>query len=210
MIKWAKALYLTPTTRPQRLGRLDSEYPTPSAAAYPQTLQVVQAAILSRSSPRKENPNPLRKSLWKIPDQIYSLPPTKLPIRPTVTHPSDHHAVAIVNPGEPNAAEAQLKRVELAKRAKDLKKSVEKEKADQWGEVMHKRVGGHAPSFLCPVQYGVQFPFGQFGQGDCTALSGRGLQSASAAGECCKGNGMNGLCGAQFDQKRGGPIESMT
>ncbi|KAG8925311.1 hypothetical protein FRC01_010377, partial [Tulasnella sp. 417] len=121
------------------------------------------------------------------------------------SHPSDHHAVAIINPGEPNAAKAQHKRVELAKRAKDLGKSVEKGKADQWEEVMHRRVGGHAPSFLCPVQ----FPFGKFGQGDCTALSGSGLQSASAAGECCKGNGMNGLCGAQFDQKRGGPTESI-
>ncbi|KAG8971556.1 hypothetical protein FRC05_010966 [Tulasnella sp. 425] len=125
------------------------------------------------------------------------------------THPSDHHAVAIINPGEPNGAQADLKRRELAKRAKDWGKSVEKGKADQWGEIMQKRTGGHAPSFLCPVQYGVQFPIGKFGQGDCTALSGRGLQNASAAGECCKGNGMNGLCGAQFDQRRGGPIESI-
>ncbi|KAG8926325.1 hypothetical protein FRC01_009005, partial [Tulasnella sp. 417] len=126
-----------------------------------------------------------------------------------LTHPSDHHAVAIVNPGEPNAAEAQLRRRELAKRAKDLGKSVERGKADQWGEVMHKRAVDHTPSFLCPVQYGVQTPFSKFGQGDCTAFSGNGLQSASAAGECCKGNGMNGLCGAQFDQKRGGPLESV-
>ncbi|KAG8927126.1 hypothetical protein FRC01_007979 [Tulasnella sp. 417] len=79
------------------------------------------------------------------------------------THPSDHHAVAIVNPGEPNAAEAQLRRRELAKRAKDLGKSVEKGKADQWGEVMHKRAVDHTPSFLCPVQYGVQTPFSKFG-----------------------------------------------
>ncbi|KAG9024704.1 hypothetical protein FS837_005237, partial [Tulasnella sp. UAMH 9824] len=71
------------------------------------------------------------------------------------THPSDHHAVAIINPGEPNAAQAQLRRKELGKRAKELGKSVEKGKADQWGEVMHKRAVDHTPSFLCPVQYGV-------------------------------------------------------
>ncbi|KAG8925041.1 hypothetical protein FRC00_004411, partial [Tulasnella sp. 408] len=72
------------------------------------------------------------------------------------THPSDHHAVAIINPGEPNAAQAQLRRKELGKRAKVLGKTVEKGKADQWGEVMHKRAVDHTPSFLCPVQYGVQ------------------------------------------------------
>ncbi|KAG8927127.1 hypothetical protein FRC01_007980 [Tulasnella sp. 417] len=125
------------------------------------------------------------------------------------THPSDHHAVAIINPGEPNAAEAQLRRRELAKRAKELRKSVEKGKSDQWGEVMHKRAVDHTPSFLCPVQYGVRSPFSKFGQGDCTTFSGNGLINASAAGECCKGNGINGLCGAQFDQPRGGPEESV-
>ncbi|KAG9039007.1 hypothetical protein FS837_001144 [Tulasnella sp. UAMH 9824] len=72
------------------------------------------------------------------------------------THPSDHHAVAIINPGEPNAAAAQLRRKDLGKRAKELRKSVEKGKADQWGEVMHKRAVDHTPSFLCPVQYGAQ------------------------------------------------------
>ncbi|KAG8926326.1 hypothetical protein FRC01_009006 [Tulasnella sp. 417] len=125
------------------------------------------------------------------------------------THPSDHHAVAIINPGEPNAASAQLRRRELAKRAKELRKSVEKGKSDQWGEVMHKRAVDHSPSFLCPVQYGAQSPFSKFGQGDCTTFSGNGIINASAAGECCKGNGINGLCGAQFDQPRGGPEESV-
>ncbi|KAG8966995.1 hypothetical protein FRC05_002309 [Tulasnella sp. 425] len=71
------------------------------------------------------------------------------------THPSDHDAVAVINP-EPNAAQAQLKRRELGKRAKELGKSVEKGKADQWGEIMQKRVANHTPSFLCPVQYGAQ------------------------------------------------------
>ncbi|KAG9022905.1 hypothetical protein FS837_006094 [Tulasnella sp. UAMH 9824] len=55
------------------------------------------------------------------------------------THASDHYAVAIINPGEPNAAQAQLRRKELWKRAKELGKSVEKGKADQWGEIMQKR-----------------------------------------------------------------------
>ncbi|KIO16618.1 hypothetical protein M407DRAFT_85818 [Tulasnella calospora MUT 4182] len=72
------------------------------------------------------------------------------------THPSDHYAVAIINPGEPNAAQAQLRRRELGKRAKELGKTVEKGKADQWGETMQKREVDHTPSFLCPVQYGVQ------------------------------------------------------
>ncbi|KAG8989908.1 hypothetical protein FRB90_002011 [Tulasnella sp. 427] len=71
------------------------------------------------------------------------------------THPSDHYSVAIINPGEPNAAQAQLRRRELEKREKALAKSSEKGKADQWGEIMHKRVTEHTPSFLCPVQYGV-------------------------------------------------------
>ncbi|KAG8968918.1 hypothetical protein FRC05_001286 [Tulasnella sp. 425] len=70
------------------------------------------------------------------------------------THPSDHNAVAILNPAEPNMAQVQVRRRELAKRAKELSKSVEKGKANQWGEVMHRRMVDHTPSFLCPVQYG--------------------------------------------------------
>ncbi|KAG9040312.1 hypothetical protein FS837_000813, partial [Tulasnella sp. UAMH 9824] len=70
------------------------------------------------------------------------------------THPSDHNAVAIINPAETNMAQAQVRRRELAKRAKELGKSVDKGKADQWGELMHKRMVDHTPSFLCPVQYG--------------------------------------------------------
>ncbi|KAG9016323.1 hypothetical protein FRB90_003287 [Tulasnella sp. 427] len=72
------------------------------------------------------------------------------------THPSDHYAVAIVNPGEQNAAQAQTRRQEITKRTKELGKSVEKGKADQWGEIMQKRAKDHTPSFLCPVQYGVR------------------------------------------------------
>ncbi|KAG8933502.1 hypothetical protein FRC01_008782, partial [Tulasnella sp. 417] len=78
-------------------------------------------------------------------------------------HPSDHNAVAIINPGEQNAAQAQLRKKELGKREKELQKSIEKGRADQWAEVVRKRVMDHTPSFLCPVQYGVQDPFGKFG-----------------------------------------------
>ncbi|KAG8921666.1 hypothetical protein FRC00_008378, partial [Tulasnella sp. 408] len=42
------------------------------------------------------------------------------------THPSDHNAVAIINPAETNMAQAQVRRRELAKRAKELGKSVDK------------------------------------------------------------------------------------
>ncbi|KAG8946579.1 hypothetical protein FRC04_011557 [Tulasnella sp. 424] len=72
------------------------------------------------------------------------------------THPSDHDAVAIINPGEQNKAQAQLRRKELGKREKELGKSIEKGRADKWAEVVQKRVADHPPSFLCPVQYGVQ------------------------------------------------------
>ncbi|KAG8982677.1 hypothetical protein FRB90_006634, partial [Tulasnella sp. 427] len=123
------------------------------------------------------------------------------------THPSDHFAVAILNPGEANMAQAQVRRRELAQRAKELDKSVEKGKAGQWSELVQKRVAEHTPSFLCPVHYGISDPFGKFGQGDCTALSGGGVQGNFAAGECCKAIGLNGLCVAQFDHGRGGPVD---
>ncbi|KAG8914658.1 hypothetical protein FRC00_011744 [Tulasnella sp. 408] len=64
-------------------------------------------------------------------------------------HPSDHNAVAIINPGEQNMAQAQLRKKELGKREKELEKSIEKGKADQWAEVVKKRVTDHTPSFLC-------------------------------------------------------------
>ncbi|KAG8897348.1 hypothetical protein FRC00_004421 [Tulasnella sp. 408] len=118
------------------------------------------------------------------------------------THPSDHYAVAIMNPAEANMAQAQVRRRELARREKELGKSVEKGKAGQWSEAMQKRVADHTPSFLCPVHYGVS-------QGDCTALSGGGLPGNFSAGECCKANGLNGLCIAQYDQGRGGPLDSL-
>ncbi|KAG8933520.1 hypothetical protein FRC01_008603 [Tulasnella sp. 417] len=124
-------------------------------------------------------------------------------------HPSDHNAVAIINPGEQNTAQAQLRKTELGKREKELQKSIEKGRADQWAEVVRGRVTDHTPSFLCPVQYGVQDPFGKFGHGDCTALSGSGVKGNFGVGECCKGNGTHGLCGAQIDRARGGPLDSV-
>ncbi|KAG9048661.1 hypothetical protein FS837_012289 [Tulasnella sp. UAMH 9824] len=86
------------------------------------------------------------------------------------THPSDHSAVAIINPAEANTAQAQVRRRELAKREKELEKGVEKGKAGQWSEVMQKRATDHAPSFLCPVHYGISEPFGKFG---CVAAQSR-------------------------------------
>ncbi|KAG9048660.1 hypothetical protein FS837_012288 [Tulasnella sp. UAMH 9824] len=118
------------------------------------------------------------------------------------THPSDHYAVAIMNPAEANMAQAQVRRRELAKRAKELEKNIEKGKASQWSEVMQKRATDHTPSFLCPVRYGIS-------QGDCTALSGGGLRGNFSAGECCKANGLDGLCIALYDQARGGPLDSL-
>lgn len=72
------------------------------------------------------------------------------------THPSDHNAVAVVNPAEHNAAQEQIRRRELIKRAKELGKAVDKGRADQWATLQYKRVLDHTPSFLCPVQYGVK------------------------------------------------------
>ncbi|KAG8971610.1 hypothetical protein FRC05_010956 [Tulasnella sp. 425] len=125
------------------------------------------------------------------------------------THPSDHYSVAIINPGQTNKAQAQMRTQELAKRAKELGKAVEKGKTDGWAELMHKRGVDHAPSFLCPVQYGVAKPFGKFGQGDCTTLSGGAVEGNFEVGECVKGNGMYSLCGAQVDQVRGGPEDTV-
>lgn len=79
------------------------------------------------------------------------------------THPSDHNAVAILNPAEHNAAQAQLRRRELAKRAKEMDKAIDKGKADRWAEIQNKRVPDHTQAFLCPVHYGARDPFGKFG-----------------------------------------------
>ncbi|KAG9043027.1 hypothetical protein FS837_010119 [Tulasnella sp. UAMH 9824] len=116
-------------------------------------------------------------------------------------HPSDHNVVAIVNPGEQNVAQAQLQKKELGKREKDLEKSIEKGRADQWAEVA-KTVTDHTPWFLCPVQYGVHHR-------DCTAISEIGVKGNFAAGECVKGNGKHGLCVAQIYRARGGPVDSV-
>ncbi|KAG8971609.1 hypothetical protein FRC05_010955 [Tulasnella sp. 425] len=118
------------------------------------------------------------------------------------THPSEHYSVVIINPGQPNKTQAQLRTQELTKRANELGKAVEKGKVDGWAELMHQREVDHTPSFLCPVQYGVA-------QGDCTALSGGAVEGNFEIGECVKGNGMYSLCAAQVDQARGGPADAI-
>ncbi|KAG9048668.1 hypothetical protein FS837_012296 [Tulasnella sp. UAMH 9824] len=125
------------------------------------------------------------------------------------THASDHDSVAIINPGQTNKMQAQMRRQELSKRAKELGKAVAKGKADGWAEAMSKREVGHTPSFLCPVHYGAVKSFGKFGQGDCTAYSGGAVEGNFQIGECVKGNGMYSLCVAQVDQVRGGPEETV-
>ena len=72
------------------------------------------------------------------------------------THPSDHNGVAILNPAQHNAALAQLRRRELAKRAKELEKVVERGKANGWTEAQYKRTPDHSHAFLCPVHYGAK------------------------------------------------------
>lgn len=71
------------------------------------------------------------------------------------THPSDHNSVAIINPKDENEAQAQLRRREMAKRAKDLGRKVEAG-GSGWSEIQLKRSREHEHSFLCPVQYGVK------------------------------------------------------
>ncbi|KAG8891846.1 hypothetical protein FRB99_003290, partial [Tulasnella sp. 403] len=124
------------------------------------------------------------------------------------THPSDHNAVAILFPSS-NAEEAEARRQELAKRQKQLDKVTEKGRADGWGELQAKRAVDHAPSFLCPVEYGAVNPFGKYGHGDCTAWSGGAVRGAFAPGECAKGSSLDSICGAKFNQLRGGLADAI-
>lgn len=71
------------------------------------------------------------------------------------THPSDHNSVAIINPKEENASQAQLRRREMEKRHKDLGRKVEAG-GGGWSEIQFKRARDHEHSFLCPVEYGVK------------------------------------------------------
>ena len=72
------------------------------------------------------------------------------------SHPSDHNSVAVLNPTEHTAALAQLRRDELANRAKEIGKAVEKGKTTPWIEVQNKRALDHSQAFLCPVGYGAK------------------------------------------------------
>ncbi|KAG8905514.1 hypothetical protein FRB99_008773 [Tulasnella sp. 403] len=129
------------------------------------------------------------------------------------THPSDHNSVAIINPGEQNAAQAQLRRKELDKRAKRLTKKLDRattatgDKANnlRWGSMQLKRMEqDHTQAFLAPVEFGAKEPFGREGHGDCTVYSGQGVNGNFGAGECVKGNGNSGLCTATTDHPRPG------
>ncbi|KAG8988760.1 hypothetical protein FRB93_004002 [Tulasnella sp. JGI-2019a] len=141
------------------------------------------------------------------------------------THPSDHNAVAIINPPNPTqsspqvrmeeqgAALAQARRSKMEKRAKEVGKLAEKGKADEWTELQSKRreASGntHVHSFLCPVQFGAKDSFGKYGHGDCAVYSGRGLLSPLGAGDCVNGNGNTGMCGAVINQSRGGTQQAI-
>lgn len=95
------------------------------------------------------------------------------------THPSEHNAVAIINPPLPSvanrqmnqegqpAAQAQVRRGKAEKRMKDVAKLAKWGMLDDWTELQHKRreASGltHPHSFLCPVQFGAKDPLGPHG-----------------------------------------------
>ncbi|KAG9036597.1 hypothetical protein FRB95_008431 [Tulasnella sp. JGI-2019a] len=126
------------------------------------------------------------------------------------THPSDHNSVALMNPKVQNADQAQLRRKELDKRSKELGRTEDggKEGSD-WSGVISKRAMDHSYAFLSPVSYGARDAFGNYGHGDCAVYSGGGVKGEFAAGQCAKGNGHNGICGALFESQRNGLHESV-
>ena len=73
------------------------------------------------------------------------------------THPSDHNAVAIVNPGDRQSAIVKARRTELDKREQELEKGVRKGKGDHWAELLAKRSTNHSVAFMCPVHYGTKY-----------------------------------------------------
>ncbi|KAG8985449.1 hypothetical protein FRB94_004854 [Tulasnella sp. JGI-2019a] len=121
------------------------------------------------------------------------------------THPSDHNSVALINPTQENVVQAQLRRRELARRGKELARS----KEGDFPAVQGKRAVDHAYAFLSPVAYGAKEPFGGYGHGDCTAYSGSGVKGEFSAGECVRGMGDNGMCGALFTHLRAGLADSV-
>ncbi|KAG9036620.1 hypothetical protein FRB95_008454 [Tulasnella sp. JGI-2019a] len=123
------------------------------------------------------------------------------------THPSDHNSVALINPREENVARAQPRRQELGRRCKELGRA-----AGDWSGVISKRAVDHSYAFLSPVSYGAKEPFSNYGlsgHGDCAVYSGGGVKGEFAAGECAKGNGQHGPCGALLDHQRNGLHESL-
>ncbi|KAG8886309.1 hypothetical protein FRB98_001329 [Tulasnella sp. 332] len=127
------------------------------------------------------------------------------------THPSDHNSVALINPREENAAQAQLRRHELKRRCRDIGLASDRNTAKEggWSGMISKRSIEHSPAFLAPVAYGTKEPFGNYGRGDCAVYSGAGIEGVSAAGECARGNGHESICGALFDHQRNGLAESI-
>lgn len=85
------------------------------------------------------------------------------------THPSEHNAVAIINPPLPtpatrqiamenqSAAKAQDRRHKTEKRLKEVSKLADKGKLDDWTALQHKRREAtgftHAHTFLCPRSF---------------------------------------------------------
>ncbi|KAG8850375.1 hypothetical protein FRB96_000439 [Tulasnella sp. 330] len=191
------------------------------STAYDQTAEAwkvkfsVPYSVCGCPPPVKSNAVGALKSVfsWKgkgkaVPTTLYNARPDLVSIddnKADETHPSDHNSVALINPQEENAAQAQLRRRELVRRAKELTRSQDGE----WPVVQGKRAVDHTYAFLSPVEYGVKDPFGQYGHGDCSAYSGSGVLGQFAAGECAHGNGQNGLCGALFSHQRGSLVDAV-
>ena len=47
-----------------------------------------------------------------------------------------------------------------------------------------------------------RYPFGKYGRGDCAVYSGAGTSGVFGAGNCAKGSGELGVCGADIKEPR--------
>ena len=72
------------------------------------------------------------------------------------THPSDHNAVAVINPREENAAQAQIRRREVDTRATHLSQKVGRGVGGDFARLQAKRISDHTQAFLAPVEYGAK------------------------------------------------------
>ncbi|KAG8881240.1 hypothetical protein FRB97_009739 [Tulasnella sp. 331] len=126
------------------------------------------------------------------------------------THPSDHNAVALINPKKENEAQEQGRLQELVRREKELGRAAKLAHEGDWTEILASRNVDHTHAFLRPVVYGLTGPFGIYGHGDCAVYSGRVVKGNLGAGECVTGNGPNGTCGSVFfTQQREGLRDSV-